>query len=247
MNTTLPPSRDLPPGLHMEIRGEVLATITPRQSRRWLAPLATAAAALVVVGLVAWFVPWGSGGTTAGGQPVTQSPSTVDGVAPDEVAAIEKGCARTASQGGAFTLRQVVTTEAGRFALLYGGESVLGCQLDDPAMRYNAGSGINGPFTAPGTADYIAGSSGGDTPYNKPVNAGQHGFDVAMGRVAPEVARVTFTLDSDKVEGVIANGTYIACIVHPSTWQIPENRSAPRVLAYDKNGTLLGELHQPSL
>jgi ferric-dicitrate binding protein FerR (iron transport regulator) len=40
----------------------LLAAVTPRRSRRWLAPLVAAATALAVVGLVAWFVPWGPGG-----------------------------------------------------------------------------------------------------------------------------------------------------------------------------------------
>jgi hypothetical protein len=235
MNTTLPPPHDLPPGRHAEIRGELLAAIQPRQSRRWITPLVAAVAAFAVVGLVAWFVPWGpGGGATAAVQPMTQPPPTVDGVAPSEVATIEEGCARNTGLPGKFTLRQVLTNEAGRFALLYGDKFVLLCLPDDPASEHTTGYREYGPFTAPGTQDY---------------DLGRNSTEVVMGRVAPEVARVTvtFTGDPDKVDGVVANGTFIAAGAHPWTATVPKkNWREPRILAYDKNGTLLGEISPPS-
>jgi hypothetical protein len=235
MNTTLPPSRDLPPGRHAEMRGELLAAVTSRRSRRWLAPLVTAAAALAVVGLVAWFVPWGSGGgATPATQPMTQPPPTVEGVAPSEVAAIEEDCARNTGLPGKFTLRQVLTNAAGRFALLYGDEFVLLCLPDDPASKHTTGYREYGAFTAPGIQDY---------------NLGRNATELVVGRVAPEVARVTvtFTGDPGTVDGVVADGTFIAASAHPSTSTVPKkNWREPRILAYDKNGTLLGEIRPPS-
>jgi hypothetical protein len=267
MNTMLPPSRDLPPGRHVEMRSAVLTAAGGRPARRrLLAPLVTAAAALAIVGLVAYAVPWGQGGGgTPGGSPggssvarttETQAPGgttetqatngatetrTVNGVTPDEVAAIEQGCGQSATRPGA-VLTQLLTDEAGRFALLYGDEYVLDCMLDYGSMPYNSGSSRLSPMTGPVSLDLAAALSGGDVPGGKQDYAGQHGYAVVAGRVAPEVARVTYEQDGQSVDAVLANGTYLARIVHPTDWTVPENQQQPVVRAYDKNGTLLGEI-----
>jgi hypothetical protein len=257
MNTTLPPSRDLPPRRHAEIRDAVLSAAAPHPARRWLAPLVTAATALAAIGLVAWFVPW-SGTAPAGGQPVSTPAEPTDttvpaalavpGVDPGEVPAIEKGCRESAIPEAKVTLRQVITDQAGRLALLVavdataGTESMVVCELDAPPTGYNAGFGGMSPYTGVVSLDFAMASAGGDVGGGKPEYAGRPGSVEIAGRVSPEVAKVTVSQSGDTVDAVIADGTYLARIVHPSDWPIPENHPAPVVHAYDKNGTLLGEI-----
>lgn len=265
MNTTLPPARDLPPGRHAELRDAVLTAVAPHRSRRWAAPLVAAAAATVAVGVIAWFAPWGTDAVVpAGDQPVatpTTTPTTtpittptvaiaaVPGVDPGEVAAIEKGCGESSLPAAELTLRQVITDGAGRLALLTAvdrtanAESMVVCELDGPVLKYNAGFAGVDPFTGPVSLDLAQASAGGDVKGgSKPEYAGRHGADEVAGRVSPEVAKVTVSQGRDTVDAVIAEGTYLARIVHPTDWAIPENRPAPTVRAYDKNGTLLGEI-----
>jgi hypothetical protein len=138
-----------------------------------------------------------------------------------------------------------LTDAAGRVALLTGEgnghDYLVSCELDGAVMRYNAGFGSYQGFAPPVSLDYAASSAGGDMPGGKAECAGQHGSDVALGQVAPEVARVVLEQDCTSVESQIADSTYIARIVHPTDWEIPANRPAPAVRAYDKNGTLLGQ------
>ncbi|HEX6360901.1 hypothetical protein [Actinophytocola sp.] len=254
MNTTLPPSRDLPPGRHAQIRGAVLAA-TRRPNRRWIAPLVTAAAALAIVGLVAWFTPWTGNGGNAATQPTSQettlpAPSTstsdvsepVAGVSPDERAAIEDGCARSGFPDETLTLKQVLTDAAGRVALLYSDRVAVVCTLDTPPTGYNPGGGGFGDFTPPVGLDTSLASAGGDVAGNKSQYAGQPGTDQFGGRVSPEVAKVTVTVGADSVDASVANGTFLARVLHPTDWLIPENRRALVLRAYDKNGTLLAEV-----
>lgn len=258
MNTTLPPNRDLPPGRHAEIRTAVLTAITEKPARRWVAPIVTAAAALVAIGVIAWFAPWNSG-VTAAVQPsetsaptnetasATEVPPSIEGITPADEGAIEEGCARLFQPGVTLTLRQVLTDDAGRLALLHGTdgthEYLVACELDGPAMPYNpSGGGVGGPFTPPVTVDSVGASAGGDLSGGKSVYAGQHGSQVVMGRIAPKVARVTVTIDGDTVEAVLGGDAYLARIVRPTDWVIPGNRPTVVVRAYDKNGTLLGEI-----
>jgi hypothetical protein len=248
VNTTLPPSRDLPPGRHNEIRHELLTAVAPRQTRRWLAPLVTAAAALVVVGMVAWFAPWNQSGGTAGGQPAATTtqpapPSTGANGHEGDAPAIVEGCVQSAGVKGEFTLRQLITDGAGRYALLYSDKNVLGCTLDVPTMPYNAGFSSLTEFVAPVSVDYTAAAAGGDVSGNKSQYAGQHGTIAVMGRIAPEVAKVTVTLGTETLEAAVSEGTYVVRGVYPTTWEIPDNLRAV-VRAYDKNGTLLDEISQ---
>lgn len=262
MNTTLPPNRDLPPGRHAEIRTTVLTEVTGKPARRWAMPMVTAAAALAVIGLVAWVAPWDSGRTAA--SPPSETTSTNEppnaiaeatevppnnvalGMPADEVRAIEEGCAQTFQPGMTLSLRQVLIDDAGRLALLHGTdgtyEYLVDCVLDGPAMPYNPSGGGVGPFTPPVTADSLGANAGGDLPGGKPEYAGQHGSQVVMGRMAPAVARVTVTIDGDTVDAVLGGDAYLARIVRPTDWANPENQPVVVVRAYDKNGTLLGEV-----
>lgn len=266
MNTTLPPNRDLPPGRLAEIRTAVLTEVAGRPARRWAMPMVTAAAALVAIGLVAWFVPWGSGGGVNAASPTsesaarpanetasaTQAPPTdnelaVEGVTQEETRAIEEGCARLFLPGVTLTLRQILTDEAGRLALLHGvdqdgGEYLVDCTLDGPVMPYNPAGGGVADFTPPVSVDSVAASAGGDVSGGKAEYAGQHGTRVVMGRMSPEVAAVTVTSDGVTVDAVRGGDAYLARIVHPADWVIPENQPSVVVRAYDKNGTLLGQV-----
>lgn len=254
MNTTLPPSRDLPPGRHAEIRTALLSAVTPGTTRRWVAPVVTAAAAFVVIGMVALVAPWGTddSATQVGAQPTLptgRATAQVPGVDPSEVSGIEEGCRRVSIPAVKLILRQVISDQAGRLALLTTANEATGtdamvviCELDAQPNGYNAGYGTMGPFIGPVTIDGAMAAAGGDAPGGKPVDAGRLGGDEIAGRVSPEVAKVTYVQGDESVDAVVANGTYLARIVHPSDWAIPENRPAPVVRAYDKNGTLLKEL-----
>jgi hypothetical protein len=271
MNTTLPPSRDLPPGRHTEIRAAVLTEVAGKPARRWLAPMVTAAAALVAIGMIAWFAPWSSGGGVDAASPpsettaqptnetatATQAPPddevAIEGVTPEETSAIEQGCEASFQPGVTLTLRQILTDEAGRIALLHGTgsdpgagggtyEYLIDCTLDGPAMPYNPAGGGVGEFTPPVSIDSFGGSAGGDVSGGKAIYAGQHGTQVVMGRISTEVAKVTVTVGDKTVEAVLGGDAYLARIVHPTDWVIPENQPSVVVRAYDKNGTLLGEV-----
>jgi hypothetical protein len=166
----------------------------------------------------------------------------IQGVTPDEIADIEQGCALAAGHAGSFTLYQLIHDEAGTMALVYSDEYVLSCAVDGPSMKYNPSYGGVQGFTPPITVDNAGAIAGGDTPYGKPEYVDQRGVEEVAGRISPEVTRVTYVQGADSVDAVLANGTFVARIVHPTTWQIPENRPAPIVRAYDANGTLVAEV-----
>jgi hypothetical protein len=247
MNTTLPPSRDLPPGRHAEIRAAVLRAATPDRTRRWVAPLVTATAALAVIGAVAWVAPWSGGGLPPAGQPPRPTETTQAAPAPTE-SLTDKISPSVAFPDARFTLLAILTDDAGRLALLHGTddrgrEYMIDCTLDfSPAMPYNGSGGGLGPFAPPVSIDINERNAGGDSPGNKAEYAGMHGTEEYAGRISPEVAKVTLTQDGQTVEATLADGAYLARIVHPTDWVIPETPPAPIVRAYDKNGTLLAEI-----
>lgn len=246
MNTILPPSRDLPAGRHAEIRAE-LARAVERRSRRWLFPLATATAALAVIGLVLWLVPWDRGGIDAADTPPPTSPTTspapgVPGLTADQAREIAEGCGRASQKPGTFTTYQYVEDAAGKFALVYSDEWVLDCIVGGQGMAYNPGYGGLQGFTPPMSLDGMGGYAGGSSPGSKPGSEGLAGWDFAVGRVAPQVARVVFTRGADSVEATIANGTFVARILHPADWSPPGVGRSGNVRAYDQNGVLIAEL-----
>lgn len=219
MNSTLPPSRDLPAARHAEIRAAVLAEIAPRPAHRWLAPLVTAAAALVVVGLVTWFSPWRSDAPAG--------PPTVGSA--QDVAVLEKECFEHAGPSGTYVVRQVMVAEADMVVLLDNGEAMMLCPSD--ALGYLAVR--TGPRTAPVTFDLsmirgVAGEPG-------------HSVIFAGGLVSSDVAKVTFVWGEHSVDAELGNGTYLARLSYRN-WADSENPPPPVVRAYDKNGTLLAEV-----
>lgn len=255
MTSMLPPTRDLPPGRQDEIRVEIEHAVAGRGTRRMrFAPLLAAATAVgaVAVGVV-FFAPSPQSQIATQPVPTTTEPTSaapttrpapvIPGLTAERIAAIEKGCQESAGVPGTPKLYQHVGTGPGAFALVYTDNAVLTCTLDNPGFAFNSGmsSGFN-PEWLPGhfSVDSNGASAGGDVPGNKPIYRGVPGYRFVVGRVDSKVARVTLTQDGKTVDAAIANNTYVARIVHPTTWSIPEGIELPEVKAYDAAGALLG-------
>lgn len=201
--------------------------------------------------------------------PLTDNP-VIPGLDPDRIRQIETGCRQSAGifDGDSVTaapgqsadvpthspaarqvrLYNVVQDEAGLFALLYGadrsGVSVaLSCTVGGRAIPYNSGFAGIDPTQPVGLVSVEAGggSTGGDALGNRNIYAGQPGTESIGGRADPTVARVTWSIRGQTVEAVVANGTFAARIVHPSTWELPTTGTWV-VRAYDQAGGLLTEV-----
>lgn len=239
MTSMLPPTRDLPPGRHTQIRAELERAVGRRRSRFAVPILAAAAAVLTVATSVVLLRPGPSDPTPAVQITTSPPPASYDlGVPPETVAAIEEGCAKAARVGTA-KLRQLVLEES-RWALLYSENAALSCHLVGNA--YSAGSVQGDMRWLPGyfSVEEMISAAGGDVPTAKPADAGKRGFHQVGGRVDEKVARVTLSADNQVVDAKVANGTYVARIYYPSTWRFPENDRTPVVRAYDAAGNLLG-------
>ncbi|PSL58499.1 hypothetical protein B0I31_101718 [Saccharothrix carnea] len=256
MNHTLPPTRDVPPRRQAQIRARLEQEVgRGRRATRFAPLIAAGVAAAAVIALVAVAAPWQRGGAdtaaSRSGYPTTAPPRTystaerpvIANLSPERVAEVERGCVESAGIDGKAVLHQYVTDTIGTFALLYTEDAMLSCTVDGPTMPYNSG------FTAmleiewlPGefAADEIGSASGGDG--GKPEYAGKPGYDMVAGRVSSKVARVTFTQGGQTAEATIANGTFVARIPRPSDWEVPADRGAGDVRAYDAQGGLLGTL-----
>lgn len=228
MNTMPPPARDLPPARHAEIRATVVRAADRRA--RWVVPALAAAAALVTIGLVMWFVPAGDEETV---RPAETTASRLD--REDEIA---RKCAQDAGLTGHFELRQLIGDEAGWLAAVYTDEYVLDCDVDS----YSANLGLLMPFTPPITLDVAGATAGGNVRDDKPEYVGRPGWEFAIGRVAPEVTKVTVTQGEHTVNASLAEGTFAARIIHPADWRIPDGNPPPVIRAYDADGNLLATL-----
>lgn len=222
MNTTLPPSRDLPWVRHAEIRAEVLAEVSAPPAHRRLAPLAAAVAALAVIGLVGWLAPWRAEVGTPG-------LSVADSA--DE---ITRACVEASGLDGEFVLRQQLSDAAGVLAVLDDGKYQLICSLDDGGPGYSARHRELRPYTPPVSMDSLMGFTSVDTGHPRSASA--------VGRISPEVARVTFVIGAKSVDAVLGDGTYLARIFEPGDYLSEDSPVTPVVRAYDKNGTLLAEV-----
>lgn len=255
MTSMLPPARDLPPGRQDEIRVEIEQAVAGRSSRRMrLAPVLAAATAIGAVAAgVVFFAPSSQPRTAnqpapmttqaVSATPTTRPAPVVPGLSEERIAEIEQGCLQSAGLAGEPKLYQHVGSGPGAFALIYTGNAMLSCTLDSGGMPFNSGfsSGFD-PEWLPGhfSTDSLGASTGGDTPGNKPIYRGVHGYRIAAGRVDSKVARVTLTADGQTIEATIANNTFVARIVHPTTWSPPEGDQFGEVRAYDAAGNLLG-------
>jgi hypothetical protein len=259
MNQLLPAPRDLPPGRRAEIHAKIQQAVTQGESRRMrLAPVLTAVAAASALGLIIWLVPWQSGdeaqpaarqSTTQPQVPATggQQPDTViPGLSAADKAKIEHGCAQSAGVHGTPRLYNLVTDDAGKYALVYTENNVLGCDVDSPAMPYNSSyGGVPQRDWLPGdlSVDSSTGSAGGDgSKY-----PGEKGYLAVGGRITSKVTKVTFTADGSTVQANLANGTFIARVTRPSNWKLPTPtvKSAGIVRAYDANGNMIAASNDP--
>ncbi|MBP2326852.1 hypothetical protein JOF56_007237 [Kibdelosporangium banguiense] len=256
MNSTLPTPRDLPPRSRARIRNELERTVTRGAPRRRHAPLITALAAVAVLGAIVAFVPWKPENVSppAAAQTPTPPPKSSNvsapvfpGLSAQEQKAIEEGCSQTASRGPA-VLYNLVNDEAGKFGLLYSQDAALECTIGRKTMPYNAGSGsVEDRQWLPGefAVDVASAAAGGSVPGNKAEYRGERGVQLTVGRVSAKVAKVTYTEGDRTVDAVLANGTFVARIVHSDTWKIPETPGPRVVRAYDANGALLGDTSNP--
>ncbi len=260
MNHALPPTRDVPPHRRAGIRARLEQEVTGGRRTVRLAPLITAGvAAAAVVALAAVVAPWQRGGVDAatGGSgeavvttttpttaaPAEQGPPVIPGLSPERVAEIERGCMESTLRQGKAVLHQYVTDEVGTFALLYTASEQLGCTVDGPVMPYNAsGTTVWDSGWLPGAlaVDAMGSASGGAG--GKAEHADQRGYDMAVGRVTDEVAKVVYLHGGRSVEARLANGTFVARLAHPVDWEKPEGWDRMGVVrAYDARGDLLGE------
>ncbi|MEU0884584.1 hypothetical protein ABZ345_38845 [Lentzea sp. NPDC005914] len=241
MTSMLPPTRDLPPGRHAQIRAELERAAGGRKTSRLTVPiLAAAASVLAVAAGIAVLRPDPS--EPAPAVQITTSPTLPAapdfGVSQETIAAIEEGCAKSAGVGKA-TLHQLRREET-TWAVLYTEREELTCSIGVGGMEYNSSFGQTSVQYLPGhfSVDGQTASAGGDV-MGRPAYLGVPGNRTVVGRVGPKVAKVTYTVDGKTVEAKIANGTYAARIYYPPTWGIGE--PTPEVVrAYDEKGAPLG-------
>ncbi|MGM1065731.1 hypothetical protein [Saccharothrix sp. Mg75] len=262
MNSALPPARDLPPGRQAEIRAELERAVAGGGRRRpRYAPLVTGVAVAAAVALVAvttWQRPGNPGaasgttGVTTAGPTTTSTPAklpgadpVVTGLPPGREAEIGEGCRAIAGVGGTPRLYQYLRGALGDFALVYTEDTALDCTVGGPSMPYNSGmaAGIDLRLVR-GSLELDVNSSraGGDVPGNRAQYRGAPGVEYVAGRVSADVASVTWERRGETVPATVANGTFVAYVEHPSTWEIPETSTIGAVRAYDAGGRLLAEI-----
>ncbi|MGW6931447.1 hypothetical protein ACWGE0_15440 [Lentzea sp. NPDC054927] len=247
MTSMLPPTRDLPPGRHTQIRAELERQVSGRRgSSRFTVPILAAAAvvAVVAVGVVV-FRPGATEHTPA--VHITTSPAPVRetfGLAPEQVEAIEQGCAKEAKVTDKLTLYQHGRDETGRWAFLYTDKAWVSCDIGRGGEEYDT----SGPQEV--YVDWLAGHfsldaggsrPGGDTHPFRPALAGVGGYRILAGRVDSSVASVTYRAsDGRTAEAKIANGTFVVRIPYPSTWDGSEGNGTSELRVLDAAGNLLG-------
>jgi hypothetical protein len=260
LNTALPPDRDVPPYRRAQIRATLEREVARSRRPVRFAPLiAAGVATAAVIALVTVVAPWrapdtvdpAGDGSSRPPFPTTAPPRTYSNaerpvfpdLPPERIAEIEAGCLQTTGIHDKAVLHQYITDATGTFALLYTDHAVVTCTVDGPGMPYNPGfsSGLEIEWL-PGefAVDSLTSAAGGDG--GKPEYAGKPGYDLAVGRVSAKVAKVTVAWGGETVEATIANGTFVARVIHASDYRIPEDRGLADVRAYDAEGNLLGTL-----
>ncbi|KJK42177.1 hypothetical protein UK23_38440 [Lentzea aerocolonigenes] len=243
MTSMLPPTRDLPPGRHTQIRAELERAAGGRGRSRLTVPILAAAAAVFSVAAGVVLLRPAPSDPTPLVQITSPAPTSapVDfGVPPETVAAITEGCAKAGGVATA-TLRQLVLDEP-RWALLYTDGDALSCHIGEGRDGYSvfAMRGDTRWLAGHFSVDEMSSAAGGDAPGVQRGEAGKRGFHQVGGRVSERVARVTLSADNLVVDAKVVNGTYAARIYYPSTWRFPENGPSPVVRVYDAAGNLLG-------
>lgn len=247
MTSMLPPTRDLPPGRHTQIRAELERAVAGRRrSSRLTVPILAAAAAVAAVAVGVVVLRPGPAEPTPAVH-ITTSPTPVTdtfGLTPEQIAAIEQGCAKAAKATDKVTLHNYGQDDAGRWALLYTDKASMWCDIGRGGKEYSAGE----PHQV--QVDWLAGNHstdvggvqpGGDTHPFRPELAGAPGLRLRGGRVDSSVARMTYRQSDGKTaEAKIANGTFVIRFLYPSTWNgVGQESDTAELRAYDAAGNLL--------
>lgn len=236
MTTMLPPTRDLPPGRHQEIRARIERSVTARRRAMRFATVATAAAAAVAAVVVVMPSDADTGYFAA-------PPAMVPGLTQEQVKEIEDGCWKASRTPDRPVLYRYHRDSAGAFALLYVPNEALDCDLTTPGRYYSN--------------MYIPGKKGFDTRWlagHFSIDAwtqmsgdrvARNGHQTVAGRVDSEVRRMTWTLWGKTVDVEISNGTFVGRIVQPADWDIVKEIDRQESLkAYDADGKLIGDSHE---
>ncbi|MDX8033199.1 hypothetical protein SK803_23525 [Lentzea sp. BCCO 10_0856] len=250
MTSMLPPTRDLPPGRHTQIRAELERAVSGRRrlSQLTVPILAAAAAVAVVAAGVVLLRPGPTEHVPA--VHITTSPTSAPavrdtfGLTPERIEAIEQGCATAENMSGKPTMYQFGREDAGPWALVYTDRAVVSCDLGRGGVEYYTFrpsevfiNWLPGHFSV----DVVSSALGGDVTSSIPELAGAPGYRVVAGRVDSSVARITYRAEEGRtVEAKIVNGTYVARIAYPSNWGPGAQNVPMEVRAYDAAGNLLG-------
>ena len=247
MTNTLPPTRDLPPGRQARIRADLERAVSGhRSSKRYLVPILAGATAVTAVVTSVVLLQPPSQPTPA--VHVTTSPPTSTkpdfGLSPQEVAAIEQGCAKQEDVSEKLTLHQFGRDEAGRWALLYNNRAAVVCNIDRGGEDYDTnrpGEVVLNWLPGHVSVDADGTRLGGDLHKDIPEMVGVLGLRFIAGRVDSSVARLTYqTEDGRAGEAKIVNGTYVVRLAYPSTWDPNAIHRTTELRAYDAAGNLLG-------
>jgi hypothetical protein len=265
-----PPERDLPPGRHGALRGQLIneiASRNPRRApsvvRRRLLPMVAAAAVLIVIaGVVGALI-----GSHRRPNPTVNRPAkvTIEPVVPGythaELTAIKNACVEAAkklekgSQGfgtapledrvdvSSLRVYNVVSDDLGAMALLYGTDGVGACYWNWLPVRTVPARAAD--LTAKnGTSSVRPGYpqwlTGPVTVEAEMGTGGTNAYARISGRVTSNVARLEVTVGGKTASVVPVNGTYIATLRFT---KYPAN-SEPVIHAYDRTNKLVTVLDE---
>jgi hypothetical protein len=177
----------------------------------------------------------------------TSTPAVRDtfGLTPEQIAAIEKGCAGDAKETDKVTLYNYGKDAAGRWALLYSDKAVMWCNIDRGGKEYSATqprqlvhvNWLAGNYSRDTGGAFV----GGDTHPFRPELAGVPAVSLLAGRLDSSIARMTYRRpDGATAEAKIANGTFVIRVVLPSTVSgSGQEGSISELRAYDAAGKVL--------
>lgn len=258
----LPAERDLPTERHLQLRNQLIRGITARPAgrSRWTVPVAAAVTAAAVLGAAVTVDALRSAdptSATGASQPTTTpgppsstappGPSPIPGVPPATVAAVVEHCGPKVEKvdvplapGTKLALLNLVDDEFGRLAVVASGQRLLLCRLDTVLPDARAAQPL------PEVTNKISGGFDIDH-WVGLVGVAGGGYFPVVGRVGPEVTRVTATIAGLTAEATIHNGTFLCRVSFPPSMNMYERDDISlEVHAYDAAGNELpddGEVH----
>jgi hypothetical protein len=222
----------------------------PARRTRWTVPVTAAA---LTVGLLGATVavdalrpddpnPANHPTSTPAVPATTSAPPTVPGLPPAEAAAVIEACTSDSLSpvGPDVAVINMIDDEFGRLVLITSSSFVRACTVGSPPVPFS------GVVPVTGYVDHIsgaydidfAGGRFGDPRTEDMPASGRLGYFVAMGRLAPDVARVTVSVNSRAVDATIRNGTFIGrFLLDPG--QVVDETYDLTVHAYDAAGAEL--------